>query len=140
MLCPRPLPFIVKGVLSVSDAMKCLAAGAAGIVVSHHHGRLAYAVPPLQILPEIVKAIDGHMKIFVDCCIESGVDAYKALALGADAVCVGQALIPDLKESGHQGVTDKINKLTDELKYAMAYTGVKSMDAFDSSVIWHREG
>lgn len=136
----RPLPFIVKGVLSVSDAMKCLAAGAAGIVVSHHHGRLAYAVPPLQILPEIVKAIDGHMKIFVDCCIESGVDAYKALALGADAVCVGQALIPDLKEGGHQGVTDKINKLTDELKYAMAYTGVKSMDAFDSSVIWHREG
>ncbi len=81
-----------------------------------------------------------ELKMFVDCCIESGVDAYKALALGADAVCVGQALIPDLKEGGHQGVTDKINKLTDELKYAMAYTGVKSMDAFDSSVIWHREG
>lgn len=77
------IPFVIKGVLSVSDALKCIDAGVSGIVVSHHHGIMNYAVPPLQILPDIVKAVDGRMKIFVDCGVESGMDAYKALALGA---------------------------------------------------------
>ena len=68
------IPFLVKGILSVKDAYKCLQAGAAGIVVSHHHGIMDYALPPLKILPHIVKAVGGRMMVFVDCGIASGMD------------------------------------------------------------------
>ncbi len=131
------IPFVVKGVLSVSDALKCVQAGVSGIVVSHHHGILNYAVPPLQILPSIVKAVGGRMKIFVDCGVESGMDAYKALALGADAVCVGRAVMKPLEE-GAEGVRKKLGEMTTELATVMARTGVKKLSEMDSSVIWHR--
>lgn len=121
------LPFIVKGVLSVEDAIKCADAGVKGIVVSHHHGIMAYSVPPIMVLPEIVAAVKGRMKIFVDCGIESGMDAYKALALGADAVCVGRALMEPLKENGADGVCDKIKAMTTELATVMARTGYHSL-------------
>lgn len=132
------IPFVIKGVLSVSDALKCIDAGVSGIVVSHHHGIMNYAVPPLQILPDIVKAVDGRMKIFVDCGVESGMDAYKALALGADAVCVGRAVMKPLEE-GCTGVTRKLREMTTELATVMARTGVKKLSEMDSSVIWHRK-
>lgn len=132
------IPFVIKGVLSVSDALKCVDAGVSGIVVSHHHGIMNYAVPPLQILPDIVKAVDGRMKIFVDCGVESGMDAYKALALGADAVCVGRAVMKPLEE-GCTGVTRRLREMTTELATVMARTGVKKLSEMDSSVIWHRK-
>lgn len=132
------VPFVVKGVLSVSDAEKCLNAGVAGIVVSHHHGIMNYAIPPLMALPKIVDAVGGKMKIFVDCGIESGMDAYKALALGADAVSVGRHLMGPLAE-GANGVTGRINDMTNELATAMARTGAKSLDEINSSVIWYKK-
>ncbi len=131
------VPFIVKGVLSVTDALKCIEAGVSGIVVSHHHGILQYAIPPLKILPEIVRAVDGRMKIFIDCGFESGMDIYKALALGADAVCVGRNLMEPLKE-GKAGVTRRINELNRELSTVMARTNVKDLKSFDSSVIHYK--
>ena len=131
------LPFIIKGVLSVHDALKCTEIGAQGIVVSHHGGRLNYAVPPLYILPEIVKAVGDKMPIFVDCGICSGMDAYKALALGATAVSVGNHLIPYIKKGGAEAVAERIQAMTEELKGAMAYTGVKTVKDFDATVI-HR--
>lgn len=131
------LPFIIKGVLSVHDAKKCEAIGAQGIVVSHHGGRLNYAVPPLHVLPDIVQAVNKNMPIFVDCGICSGMDAYKALALGATAVSVGTHLIPYIRQGGSEAVAKRINEMTNELKGAMAYTGVTSLNKFDASVI-HR--
>lgn len=130
------LPFIVKGVLSVQDALRCMEIGVQGIVVSHHGGKLPYAVPPLFILPQIVSAVGGRMPIFVDCGICSGMDAYKALALGATAVSVGKHLIPYIKQGG-EGVADRILAMTEELKGMMAHTGVKDMSSFDATVI-HR--
>ena len=131
------IPFVVKGVLSVSDAVKCAEAGVSGIVVSHHHGIMNYAVPPLQILPEIVKAVDGKMKIMVDCGFESGMDVFKALALGADCVCVGRNLMEPLKK-GADGVTGRINEMNNELIKVMARTGFKTLADIDSSVIHKR--
>ena len=128
------LPFIIKGVLSVHDAIKCAEIGVKGIVVSHHGGRLNYAVPPLYVLPDIVKAVGDKMPIFVDCGICSGMDAYKALALGATAVSVGGHLIPYISKGGADAVTSRICEMTDELKGAMAYTGVKMMKDFDETV------
>lgn len=132
------LPFVVKGVLSVVDAKKCLEIGAAGIIVSHHHGIISHAVPPLMALPKIVEAVAGRMTIFVDCGIESGMDAFKALALGADAVCVGRPIMPPLKENGAEGVRDKLNEINNQLKIAMERTAFSSLDQIDSSVIYHR--
>lgn len=131
------LPFIVKGVLSVRDAAKCAEIDANGIVVSHHNGRMNYAVPPLAVLPEIVKEVGDVMPIFVDCGICSGMDAYKALALGATAVSVGTHLIPYLKKGGADAVATRVWEMTDELRGVMAFTGVKDTEAFDPTVL-HR--
>jgi len=132
------LPFIVKGVLSEQDAYKCLEAGVKGIVVSHHHGIMNYAVPPLMILPRIAKVINHRIPIFVDCGVSSGMDAFKALALGADAVCAGRVIIEPLRENGADGVKNQIKKMTEELAGAMARTCSPDIRHIDPSVIWHR--
>ena len=99
------LPFVVKGVLSVEDAVKCADIGAKAIIVSHHHGRLPYAVPPMMILPDIKKALAGrNVEIMLDCGIAAGADVYKALALGANAVAVGRSMLPHLEKDGVSGV------------------------------------
>ncbi|MDR0655990.1 MAG: alpha-hydroxy-acid oxidizing protein [Treponema sp.] len=133
------LPFIIKGVTSEVDARKCLDAGIQGIVVSHHHGMVPYPVPPLQALPRIVRVINGKMPIFVDCSIDTGMDAFKAIALGAAAVSVGRAIMPSLKEEGAAGVTKYINQMTDTLRWAMAVTCSKDLKSIDPSVIWHAQ-
>lgn len=132
------LPFIIKGVLSEQDAYKCLEAGVQGIVISHHHGIMDYAVPPLMILPKIAKVIGKKIPIFVDCCIESGMDVYKALALGATAVSIGRAIMKPLGENGADGVKDKIISATNELKGVMAKTCCSILDDINEDVIWHR--
>lgn len=133
------LPFVIKGVLSERDAKLCLELGVKGIVVSHHHGIMDYAVPPLMALPGIAKVIAGRIPIFVDCGIESGMDAFKALALGADAVSVGRKLMTPLKEKGAEGVTDEIISMTEKLAGAMARTASPDLTHIDHSVIWHKE-
>lgn len=131
------VPFVVKGVLSASDAEKSVEAGAAAVLVSHHHGIMDCMVPPLMILPEIVEAVNGQAKIIVDCGIESGMDVFKALALGADAVGVGRNLMEPLK-AGAAGVTERIEAINRELSTVMARTGAKSIKDIDPSVIRYR--
>lgn len=134
------LPFVVKGVLSVTDALKSQACGAKAIIVSHHHGRMPFAVPPLQILPEIIEALgaDREMKVWVDCGISSGVDVFKALALGADAAATGQALMPSLTKSGTAGVEEYVTKMNQQLAMMMAYTGFLSIEDINDSVLRRR--
>lgn len=132
------LPFVVKGVLSVTDAVKCAEVGAKAIIVSHHHGRLPYAVPPMMILPEIKKALKGYgVQIFLDCGIASGADVYKALALGADAVAVGRSMLPHLEKDGITGVENFLKKVADELCFIMSSTGFSKVCDIDDSAL-HR--
>ena len=131
------VPFIVKGILSPRDAEKCLKVGCAGLVVSHHHGMVQYAVPPLMVLPDILSAVGGSIPVFVDCGIESGMDVYKCLALGAKAVSVGRHLMPLLK-NGANAVAGRINEMTAELAGIMARTGVSSLDKMDATIIHRR--
>ena len=131
------VPFIVKGVLSPRDAEKCLQAGCAGLVVSHHHGMIQYAVPPLMALPDILSVIGDSIPVFVDCGIESGMDAFKCLALGAKAVSVGRHLMPLLRD-GADAVAGRIDEMTAELAGVMARTGVSSLDKMDSTIIHRR--
>lgn len=131
------LPFFVKGVLGVRDAVVCAEIGVKAIIVSHHHGRMPYAVPPMMILPEIRDALEGTgVKIIVDCGIESGADVYKALALGADAAAVGRSMLPSLEQEGAPGVESFINKVNNELRYIMSNTGFAKVSEVDDSALW----
>ncbi len=132
------LPFVVKGVLSAEDALKCADIGAAAIIVSHHHGRLPYAVPPMMVLPEIKDALAGkYVKIIVDCGIASGADVYKALAVGADAAAVGRSMLPSLEKEGAPGVEKFIKGVGDELRYIMSFTGFASVPEIDDSCLFY---
>jgi isopentenyl diphosphate isomerase/L-lactate dehydrogenase-like FMN-dependent dehydrogenase len=133
------LPFIIKGVLSEQDAYKCLDAGVRGIVVSHHHGHIDYSLPPLRILPAIVRIVRKQIPVFVDCSIDRGMDAFKALALGADAVCAGRVIMPPLGAEGAEGVRKLIVEMTEELAGAMAATGSKDIRHIDPTLIWPPE-
>lgn len=131
------LPFFVKGVLSVSDAVKCAEIGAKAIIVSHHHGRVPYAVPPMMVLPEIKDALDGKdVKIIVDCGIATGADVFKAIALGADAAAVGRSMMPALESEGKEGVIKFIRGVGNELRYIMSSTGFETVSDIDSSVLY----
>ena len=128
------LPVIVKGILSLKDAKKCIGAGAAGLVLSHHNNRIEYAVPPAAVLPEIAAAA-GQVPVFVDCEIRTGMDAFKMLALGAAGVCIGRPLMTAIKENGADGVRDYLLKANRELGKAMAFTGCTNLRKMDPSVI-----
>ena len=130
------LPVIVKGVLSRRDAERCLVAGARGLVLSHHNNRIEYAVPPMALLPEIA-AMAGNVPVFIDCEIRTGMDAFKALSLGAKGVCIGRPLMTAIKQGGADAVRDYLLKANDELKKAMAYTGTGDLSRMDATVI-HR--
>lgn len=129
------LPVIVKGVLSRRDADRALCAGVSGMVLSHHNNRIEYAVPPLAVLPEIAELVNGQVPLFVDCEIRTGMDAFKALSLGAKGVCIGRPLIAALQKDMENGVEEYLRRATDELKKAMAYTGCANLDQMDRTVI-----
>lgn len=129
------LPFIIKGVLSVKDALACAKIGAKGIMVSSHGGRMKYSVPPLMVLPEIVEAVGNQLDVFVDGGVCSGADVYKAMALGAKAVSVGTHLIPLVAQGGSAAVANRIGEMTGELKGFMANTGVADTKSFDPTVL-----
>ena len=131
------LPVIIKGVLSLRDAERCLEAGARGLLLSHHNNRIEYAIPPMALLPEIVEMTGGKVPVFVDCEIRTGMDAFKALALGANGVCIGRALMTAIKQDEENGVRDYLNRASAELKKAMAFTGCTTLDRMDPTVI-HR--
>ena len=129
------LPFFIKGALSVRDALRCADLDCAGIILSHHNGLMRCAVPPVRLLPEIRKAAGNQLLLIADGGIESGYDAFKALALGADAVTVGRPLMGPLKEKGPEGVRDVLSTMTKQLQALMYRTGSSDLKHIDPSVI-----
>ncbi len=135
MVAAVNVPFVIKGVLSAKEAVKCVDCGVQGMVVSHHNGRLECAVPPLMVLPEIRAAVGDRAALFVDCAIQSGMDTFKALALGADGVCVGRPLMAPLREKGAEGVADVIRSMTSDLRYTLAMTANADVHHIDPSIV-----
>jgi isopentenyl diphosphate isomerase/L-lactate dehydrogenase-like FMN-dependent dehydrogenase len=130
------LPFVVKGVLSVQDALKCKEIGARGIVVSHHGGEaIDYAVPILRLLPHIRRAVPD-MTIFADTGFRRGTDILKALALGANAVGVLTILMIAYAGHGRRGVTDMIMALADELRRNMSICGCRTIKDTAPDIVW----
>ena len=132
------LPFFIKGALSVHDAVKAKELGCAGIILSHHNGLMRYAVPPVMILPEIREEVGNDLILIADGGMESGFDAFKALAMGADAITVGRPLMEALNVNGADGVRDKMKEMTDQLLAMMYRTSSPDIKNIDPSVIWER--
>ena len=122
-------PFIVKGVMTVKGALKAKEAGAAAIVVSNHGGRVLDQCPATaEVLPEIAAALKGTgVKILVDGGIRTGVDVFKALALGADGVLICRPFVTAVYGGGEEGVKCYIDKLAGELADTMQMCGAHSL-------------
>ncbi len=130
------LPVIVKGVLRADDAVACIDAGAAGVVVSNHGGRqLDRAIATAIALPEIVDAVEGRAPILVDGGIVSGTDVFVALALGASAAMVGRPILWGLAAAGSEGVRRVLTGYRDELDHAMGLAGVTSIGDFHRDLL-----
>ena len=121
-------PFIVKGIMTVRGALKAKEAGASAIIVSNHGGRVLDQCPATaEVLPEIVEAVNGSMKILVDGGIRSGVDVFKALAIGADAVVIARPFVTAVFGGGREGVASYIEKIGNELRDTMEMCGAASL-------------
>ena len=130
-------PFILKGIMTVSGALKALEAGASGIVVSNHGGRVLDQCPATaEVLPAIVDAVGGKMTVLVDGGIRSGMDVFKALALGADGVLIARPFVTMVYGGGADGVQVYVEKLRAELADAMAMCGAHSLSDINRSMIF----
>ena len=130
-------PFILKGIMTVNGALKALEAGASGIVVSNHGGRVLDQCPATaEVLPAIVDAVDGKMTVLVDGGIRTGMDVFEALALGADAVLIGRPFVTMVYGGGAEGVQVYVDKLKAELADTMAMCGAHSLSDIKRSMIY----
>lgn len=133
------IPFIVKGVMTVNGARKAVKAGASGIVVSNHGGRVQDQCPATtEVLPEIVKAVRAEapqLKILVDGGIRSGVDVFKALALGADAVIIARPYVTAVYGGASEGVKLLTEKLGAELADTMSMCGASSLSEITEDMV-----
>ncbi len=129
-------PFILKGIMTARGAEKALEAGAAGIVVSNHGGRVLDQCPATaEVLPEIVQAVGRKLIILVDGGIRSGVDVFKALALGADGVLIARPFVNMVYGGGAEGVRLYVEKLRAELADTMAMCGAATLKDIDRSMV-----
>jgi 4-hydroxymandelate oxidase len=129
------LPFVMKGVLSVEDAIASRDMGAAAIVVSSHGGEaIDYTTPVLEVLPAIRKAVP-EMTILVDSGFRRGADVFKALALGADGVGLGTQLVVACAAAGRDGVRHMMRLLQEELERVMCLTGCPTVSAIQASLL-----
>ncbi len=129
------LPFFLKDILSVRDAVLAKEIGAAGVIIGHHHDLMHWATPPVYLLREIRRAVGEDFILIADGGIEDGFDAFKALALGADMVCTGRALMEPYAKDGAEGVAGTLRTMTDELLSMMYRTCAADVKGIDPSVI-----
>lgn len=131
------MPFMIKGIMTPKGALKAVEAGADAIVVSNHGGRVQGNVPSTaEVLPEIVDAVKGQIKIFVDGGIRSGVDVFKAIAMGADAVLIGRPVVPFIYAAGEEGFKVYMDKIVKELRDTMAMCGTPTLADISRDNIW----
>ncbi|HEY1012469.1 MAG TPA: alpha-hydroxy-acid oxidizing protein, partial [Herpetosiphonaceae bacterium] len=120
------LPILLKGVLHPDDARLALEHGADGLIVSNHGGRqVDGAISSLEALPGVIDAVAGRVPVLLDSGVYGGADAFKALALGAAAVCVGRPYAYGLALGGSAGVTAALSNLLADFDLTMALAGCR---------------
>ncbi len=129
-------PIVVKGIMTLDDALRCVEAGVAGIAVSNHGGRrLDHTPGTAEVLPAIASKLKGKIPILTDGCVQSGHDVLKYLALGADVVMVGRHILRAAYGGGAEGVALFLNRMRGEFRSAMVMTGVPTVSAINRSVV-----
>ena len=131
------VPFIIKGIMTRRGALKAKDAGAAAIVVSNHGGRVLDQCPATaEVLEEIALAVGGRMKILVDGGLRSGVDVFKALAMGADGVLLGRPFVTAVYGGAAEGVQCYIDKIGGELEDTMRMCGANTISDISRDMIF----
>ncbi|MEK3730700.1 alpha-hydroxy acid oxidase [Lysinibacillus sp. FSL W8-0953] len=135
------LPILLKGILHPEDAKLAIDNGIDGIIVSNHGGRqLDGVIGSLDALPAIAKVVNGQIPIILDSGVYRGMDALKALALGADAVAIGRPFVYGLALEGQQGVEKVMTNLYDELKVSIALAGATSVKGLRNITLVKHDG
>ncbi len=130
------LPVILKGIMTADEAVKAVYSGASAIVVSNHGGRALDHTPgTAEVLPEIVSAVKGEIRVLIDGGIRSGEDILKALALGAEAVLIGRPVAIAAIGAEDEGVHLLFEQYKKELKHAMLLTGCRNLASIGPQVI-----
>lgn len=133
------LPVILKGIMTVDEAILAADIGIAAIVVSNHGGRALDQTPgTAEVLPEIAAAVKGSMKVFIDGGIRSGEDVLKALALGAEAVLVGRPVAIAAVGGRAEGVFLLYQKYYEELSKTMVLTGCADLKNIGPRILWNQ--
>ena len=133
------LPVLLKGIVTREDAKLAVRAGVAGLVVSNHGGRQEESGRgTLECLPEVVAAVRGRLPVLIDGGFRRGTDVFKALALGADAVCVGRPYLFGLAAYGEPGVAKVLAILDSEFQRSMQFAGTTSIAAIRPTYLQHR--
>jgi L-lactate dehydrogenase (cytochrome) len=132
-------PFVVKGVLTVHDAIRAVEIGANAIMVSTHGGRqLDHTPAPIDVLPDIVAAVGDKAEIILDGGIRRGTDVLKALALGARAVSIGRSYLFGLGAGGEAGVACALGLLKEEIVRDMGILGCRTIEEVTSEYVRRR--
>jgi lactate 2-monooxygenase len=122
------LPIVLKGIVHAEDARRAVDAGVDGVLVSNHGGRqVDGALGALDALPSIRAAVPGELALLFDSGVRTGADAFKALALGADAVCIGRPYVWGLALGGQAGVEHVLRCLLAELDLTLALSGYTTL-------------
>ena len=122
------VPFVVKGIMTAKSALKAVDAGADAIIVSNHGGRVLSDSPATaEVLEEIATAVNGRATIIVDGGIRSGLDMFKAYALGADFCMICRPVLISYYGGGQEGLECYFDKLRDELVDTMYMCGARSI-------------
>ena len=133
------LPIVLKGILHPEDALRAVAAGVDGIVVSNHGGRqVDGSIAALDALPEVVDAVAGRIDVLFDSGLRCGSDVLKAIALGADAVLLGRPYIWGLATAGAAGVAEVLRRLLADIDLSLALCGFSRLDQLNRSVLRSR--
>jgi L-lactate dehydrogenase (cytochrome) len=123
-----PGKLVAKGVQSVADAQRVVAAGADGVLLSSHGGRQLDRAPvPLELVPSVREAVDGRAEVLVDTGFTTGADVVAAIAMGAHAALVGRAYLYGLMAGGQRGVARAVQILSDEVARTLALLGVNTV-------------
>ncbi len=130
------LPLVVKGIMTGEDARLCVEHGVKGVIVSNHGARqLDTTFASIEVLPEVVEAVDGRLEVYLDGGIRRGTDVLKALALGARAVLIGRPLFWGLAVEGEPGLRAVLQMFRDELEMAMGMCGRPTIQSIDISLL-----
>jgi lactate 2-monooxygenase len=130
------LPIVLKGILHPDDARRAVQCGADGLIVSNHGGRqVDGAIGALDALPAVREAVGRELPVLFDSGIRTGSDIFKALALGADAVCLGRPFVWGLALGGQEGVEQVLRCLLADLDLTLALSGYTSLAQVDAGAL-----